>query len=238
MAIVRQLELHKPIDHSRENVMKKVAVILSGCGVFDGAEIHESVLTLLAIKRNGAAYECFAPDIDQYHVINHLTGEVVEGERRNVLVEAARIARGQIRPLSTLDPSQFDALLVPGGFGAAKNLSDFAFNGAGCAIQADMLNAGKAFAKQGKPAGYMCIAPAMLAKIYGEGVKVTIGSDKDTASILSQMGAEHIQCQVADIVVDQVNNVVSTPAYMLATDLDEAALGIDKLVQKVLSMTT
>ncbi|MDF2179745.1 isoprenoid biosynthesis glyoxalase ElbB [Aliiglaciecola sp. CAU 1673] len=217
--------------------MKKVAVILSGCGVFDGAEIHESVLTLLAIKRNGATYQCFAPDMDQHHVINHLTGEVVEGERRNVLVEAARIARGKIRPLSTLNVDEYDALLVPGGFGAAKNLSNFAFKGAGCDVQPDMLDAGRAFARQGKPAGYLCIAPAMLAKIYGNGVKVTIGTDPETASAVSQMGAQHIECDVGNVVVDSEHKVVCTPAYMLAEDLDEAAQGIDKLVKKVLDLS-
>ena len=145
--------------------MKKVAVILSGCGVFDGAEIHEAVISLLALARQGAAVQCFAPNVAQLHVINHLTGEVSEGESRNVLVEAARICRGQIKDVAELDAADYDALLVPGGFGAAKNLCDFAIKGAECQIQPDVLKACQSFAKTNKPAAYICIAPAMIPLI-------------------------------------------------------------------------
>ena len=214
---------------------KKVAVILSGCGVYDGAEIHESVLTLLRLSQRGAEVQCFAPDIAQHHVINHLTGEEA-AESRNVLVEAARIARGEIKPVTALDAADFDALLLPGGFGAAKNLSDFAFKGADCSVQPDVLKACQSFAAAGKPVGLICIAPAMAARIYGEGVQCTIGTDEGTASALSSMGAEHVDCQVEDIVIDAQRKLVTTPAYMLAGSIAEAASGIFKLVDSVLSL--
>ena len=214
---------------------KKVAVILSGCGVYDGAEIHESVLTLLSIEQNGAVYKCFAPDVNQYHVINHLTGEETS-EQRNVLVEAARIARGDIEPLTALRVADFDALIVPGGFGAAKNLSDFAFEGAELRVQVDMMVAVKAFAEAGKPIGLICIAPAMAGRIFGEGVVATIGNDAATAEAMEQTGVTHQACAVDDIVVDETHKLITTPAYMLAKNISEAASGIDKLVKQVISM--
>jgi enhancing lycopene biosynthesis protein 2 len=216
--------------------MTKIAVILSGCGVYDGAEIHESVLTLLAIEKAGAKYRCFAPNIEQHHVVNHLTGEVSD-ESRNVLVEAARIARGDIEDLSELYVDEFDALIVPGGFGAAKNLSDFAINGTECQVNESVLKATKAFAQAKKPAGYMCIAPAMLPLIYGKGVIGTIGTDSGVAEQVSTIGMAHENCGVDAIVFDEENQLVSTPAYMLATNLVEAASGIDKLVTKVVELT-
>lgn len=173
--------------------MKKIAVILSGCGVFDGAEIHESVLALLAIERQGASWHCFAPDIEQHHVINHKTGDVTE-EKRNVLTESARIARGQITDLSTINPNDYDALLLPGGFGAAKNLTDFAINGAECSINTHVASACRAFAQSGKPAGYLCIAPAIIPMIYEAGVRGTIGDDPDTAAAFQALGG-YIQWQ-------------------------------------------
>lgn len=216
--------------------MKPIAVILSGSGVFDGSEIHEAVLTLLSLSRAGVAYQCFAPDRDQRHVVNHLTGEVVEGERRNILVEAARIARGEIKPLAELNADEFAAVILPGGFGAAKNLCDFAVSGADCQIEPDLLDACRAFVAAGKPAGFLCIAPIMLPLIYGEGVKGTIGMDAGTAQAFNQLGGAHQECPVEGIVVDTEHNVVSTPAYMLAGNIAEAAEGIDKLVRKVVSM--
>ncbi|SHF50874.1 isoprenoid biosynthesis glyoxalase ElbB [Vibrio gazogenes] len=215
--------------------MKKIAVILSGCGVFDGAEIHESVLALLAIERQGASWHCFAPDIEQHHVINHKTGDVTE-EKRNVLTESARIARGQITDLSTINPNDYDALLLPGGFGAAKNLTDFAINGAECSINTHVASACRAFAQSGKPAGYLCIAPAIIPMIYEAGVRGTIGDDPDTAAAFQALGGEHIDCPVDDIVYDERYNVLSTPAYMLAGSISEAASGIDKLVKKLVEL--
>ena len=214
---------------------KKVAVILSGCGVYDGAEIHESVIALLRLSQRGAQVQCFAPDMAQHHVVNHLTGQEM-AESRNVLVESARIARGQVRDVRELKAADFDALVIPGGFGAAKNLSDFAFKGASCSVQPDVLAAARGFAEAHKPVGLICIAPAMAARIYGAGVHCTIGHDPDTAAKLADMGAEHVECAVDDVVVDAQRKLVTTPAYMLAKSLAEAASGINKLVDRVLEL--
>ena len=216
--------------------MKNIAVILSGCGVYDGSEIHEAVLTLLAIEQAGAKYRCFAPNINQHHVINHLTGEVMVTEQRNVLVESARIARGDVEDLSEFYIEEFDALIVPGGFGAAKNLSDFAINGEAISVNEQVLASCKAFAKAGKPAGYMCIAPVMIPLIYGKDAQATIGKDIAIAESLMNIGLTHKDCEVDDIIVDGARQLVSTPAYMLATSLTEAASGINKLVAKVINM--
>ncbi|RRS09536.1 isoprenoid biosynthesis protein ElbB [Pseudoalteromonas sp. J010] len=215
--------------------MKKVAVIFSGCGVFDGAEIHESVLTLLNLEKVGASYQCFAPNIDQFHVINHLTGETQE-ERRNVLVEAARIARGEIADLETLNADEFDALVIPGGFGVAKNLSDFAFKGVESTILESMKIACRAFNSQQKPIAYLCIAPALIPHIHAPGTLATIGSDVDTAAAINTLGAKHVECTVSDIVVDEGEKVISTPAYMLASSVLEAASGIEKAISKLVEM--
>ena len=215
---------------------KKVAVILSGCGVYDGAEIHESVITLLRLDQRGAQAQCFAPNIAQMHVINHLTGEEMP-ESRNVLVESARIARGEVKDIREANVEDFDALIVPGGFGAAKNLSDFAVKGAECTVQPDVLALAEAFAEASKPVGLMCISPAMAAKIYGPGVICTIGNDADTATVVNKMGATHQECDVSDIVEDKARKLVSTPAYMLAQSISEAASGINKMVDRVLELT-
>ena len=200
--------------------MKKIGVVLGGCGVYDGSEIHEAVITLLAIARNGAQAVCFAPDKPQRDVINHLTGEAMP-EQRNVLVEAARIARGD----------------VPGGFGAAKNLSSFAAEGSECQVDPDLRALALAMHQTGKPLGFMCIAPAMLPKIFAFPLRITIGTDLDTADVVEEMGAEHVPCPVDDIVVDEDNKVVTTPAYMLAEDIAQAATGIEKLVARVLALS-
>ncbi len=215
---------------------KKVAVILSGCGVYDGAEIYESVITLLRLDQRGVEVQCFAPNIAQHHVINHLTGEEMP-ETRNVLVEAARIARGEIADVREANAEDFDALIVPGGFGAAKNLSDFALNGAQLTVQPEVLALAQAFAAAQKPIGLICIAPALAAKIFGPGVICTIGNDADTAAALSEMGAQHEDCAVDDIVEDENNKLVTTPAYMLAKSISEAASGINKLVDRVLELS-
>ena len=215
---------------------KKIAVILSGCGVYDGAEIHESVITLLRLDQRGAQVQCFAPDIAQLHVINHLTGEEMP-ESRNVLVESARIARGDVKDIREANAEDFDALIVPGGFGAAKNLSNFASEGAGCSLNPQVLALAEAFAEAGKPLGLICISPALAAKIYGPGVTCTIGNDADTAAVLDKMGAHHQACAVDDIVEDTARKLVSTPAYMLGKNISEVASGINKLVDRVLELT-
>lgn len=215
---------------------KKVAVILSGCGVYDGAEIHESVLTLLRLDQRGVTTQCFAPDIPQLHVVNHLTGNP-SAETRNVLVESARIARGAVQDVREARAEDFDAVIVPGGFGSAKNLSNLASEGAACQVQPDVLNLLQSFAAAGKPVGLICITPALAARIYGEGVISTIGNDPDTAAAIIQMGGVHQDCHVEDIVEDAERRLVSTPAYMLAGSISEAAAGINKLVDRIVELT-
>jgi enhancing lycopene biosynthesis protein 2 len=213
----------------------KVGVILAGCGVYDGAEIHEVVITLLALDRAGVETVCMAPNVHQAHVINHLTGEVAAGESRNVLVEAARIARGQVRDLATVDAAELDALIIPGGFGAAKNLCDFAFKGAECAVNPEVARVVRAVHAAGKPIGAMCIAPAILASLLGaENPRLTIGNDAATAGALVTMGAQHVDCPTSATVYDSQHKLVTTPAYMLAGWIAEAAVGIEKLVAEVL----
>ncbi|WP_449554055.1 isoprenoid biosynthesis glyoxalase ElbB [Lelliottia amnigena] len=216
--------------------MKKVGVVLSGCGVYDGAEIHESVLTLLALAKQGAEAVCFAPDKNQVDVINHLSGEPMS-ETRNVLIEAARIARGNILPLAQANADELDALIVPGGFGAAKNLSTFASQGSECHVDSALQALAQRMHALGKPLGFMCIAPAMLPKIFDFPLRLTIGTDIDTAEVIEEMGGEHVPCPVDDIVVDEDNKIVTTPAYMVAQNIAEAATGIDKLVDRVLVLT-
>ena len=215
---------------------KKVAVILSGCGVYDGSEIYESVITLLRLDQRGAQVQCFAPDIEQSQVVNHLTGEVTQ-ETRNVLVESARLARGQVKSLHEARVDDFDALIIPGGFGAAKNLSDFASRGAACVVQPEVLSVAKAFAHADKPIGLICIASILATHIYGAGVTYTLGqNDSDAAAAARDMGAKHQACGVDDIVEDITRKLVTTPAYMLAQHIGEAACGINKLVDRVLEL--
>ena len=216
--------------------MASVAVVLSGCGVYDGAEIYESVLTLLRLAQQGAQVQAFAPDVDQMHVIDHLRGEPVAGETRNVLREAARIVRGDILPLDQASAADFDALILPGGFGAAKNLSDFAVQGAQCQVEPTLLAFARQMHQARKPIGLICIAPALAAAICGEGVRCTIGNDADTAASLQAMGAEHVDCGVGQICVDDRHLLVTTPAYMLAESILQAAEGINQLVDKVLEL--
>lgn len=215
--------------------MKRVGVILSGCGFLDGAEIHEAVLTLLALDLAGAQVTCFAPDKPQVDVINHFTSRPTS-ESRNVLTEAARVVRGKIHPLSQADAIQFDALIVPGGFGVAKNLSNFATLGAQCEVDPDLTRLVQAMHQAGKPQGFICIAPALLPKLLGRSIRLTIGNDADTADLVEEMGAEHVICPVDDIVVDADNRIVTTPAYMIAGSIGEAAAGINKLVARVLDL--
>ena len=217
--------------------MAKVGVVLSGCGVFDGSEIYETVVTLLALDRAGAEVVVAAPDAD-FDVVDHYTGKAT-GERRNVLVESARIVRGKIKPLAELGAAEIDALILPGGFGAAKNLSDFAGKGAGATAIPEMARLLREMHKAGKPIGAICIAPAVLAAAFEEekaALALTIGNDKSTAAALEAKGAKHVACPVREFVVDEKNKIVTTPAYMLAERVSEAAEGIEKLVTAVLRM--
>jgi enhancing lycopene biosynthesis protein 2 len=216
---------------------KKVGVILSGSGVYDGAEIHESVIALLALDRQGAEVVVCAPDTPQMHVVNHLTGEVEEGEERNVLVESARIARGAIKDVAAVSAGDLDALMLPGGFGAAKNLCDFAVKGPDCAVHPDVARLVREVHAQGKPVAAVCIAPALLAKVLGEeSPALTIGTDADTAAALEALGANHVACPVTETVVDREKKLITSPAYMLAGSISEAAEGIEKTVRDLLEM--
>ena len=219
---------------------KRIGVILSGCGVYDGSEIHEAVITLLAIDRAGAEAVCMAPDIPQMHVINHLAGEPAEGESRNVLVESARIARGNIKDIATVKAAEIDALILPGGFGAAKNLCDFAVKGPDCAANTEVARLIREMYAAQKPIAAVCIAPAVLARVLGNpsvAPQLTIGNDAGTAEALQKMGTEHIQCPVREFVVDRKHKLVSSPAYMLAGRISEAAEGIEKTVQALIGLT-
>lgn len=212
--------------------MKKFAIVLSGCGVFDGAEIHEATLTMLAIMKQGAQYEIFAPDIKQHHVINHITGDEMP-EERNVLIESARIARGQIKDLKLYDPNNFDGLIFPGGFGAAKNLCDFAFNGADCSVIPDVENAILKTAGKNKPIGALCISPVIFAKVFEE-VEVTIGQDAGTAEAIEKLGGTHINTNHGEVIFDEKNNLYTTPCYMLDANILDIARGASNIVKAML----
>jgi enhancing lycopene biosynthesis protein 2 len=218
--------------------MAKIGVCLSGCGVQDGSEIHEAVLTLLALDRSNTQIVCLSPDMEQHHVANHASGKDSK-EKRNVLVEAARIARGNIKNIKEIKASDIDALIFPGGYGAALNLCNFAVAGEKCTVQPEVKRLIEAMHAEGKPLGAICIAPAILACVLGgKHVRLTIGNDHGTASKLEAMGAKHVECKVNDIVVDDANKVVTTPAYMLANRISEAAEGIEKLVKKIVTMVS
>ncbi len=213
---------------------KQTAVILAGCGVYDGTEIHEAVLTMLAIAKQDAGYTLFAPDIEQHHVINHLKGEEMN-EKRNVLTEAARIARGNIKALSEYTPEDFDALFIPGGFGVAKNLSSFAFDGASCTVEKETERAIIATHAANKPIGALCIAPAVIARILKD-VTVTIGQDKETAKAIEQMGNSHSNTSHGEVIIDEANKLATTPCYMLDANIVQIAEGADNIVKAVLEM--
>lgn len=216
--------------------MKKIGVVLSGCGVYDGSEIHEAVLALLAIDRQGCEAVCMAPDID-VPATNHLT-KADAGEKRNVLVEAARIARGNIRDIATVTAADLDAIIFPGGFGAAKNLCDFAMKGSAAAVNPGVARLLKEMAAAKKPIGAVCIAPALIATVLGAEYSptVTIGTDAGTAAEIEKTGSKHQACPVTEFVVDARNKLVTSPAYMLATRISEVAEGIDKCVKEVVKL--
>ncbi len=216
---------------------KRVGVILSGCGVYDGSEIHEAVITLLALDRAGAKTIIMAPNRDQMHVINHQTGEVAAGEVRNVMIESARIARGAVRDVADVKVDELDALVLPGGFGAAKNLSDFAVKGAECTVVPEVANLIQGMHKAGKPVLAICIAPAVAMKALTDGgvkPKLTIGKDAGTATALESMGGRHEAHDVRGVAVDTDNNVLSTPAYMLGQSISEVADGIENAIKELM----
>jgi len=221
----------------------RIGVLLSGCGVYDGAEIHESVITLLALDRAGAQARCLAPDVAQLHVVDHRTGEVAEGESRNVLTEAARIARGAVEDLAGVDPAELDGLILVGGFGAAKNLSTFAVEGEACSVREDVAGLVLALLDAKKPVGALCITPAVIAAILrdaGRTATLTLGTATgDYEGIdgkLEAMGQRHVTCPMTGIHVDEDLGLVCTPAYMEEGRISQAAAGIEALVARVLDL--
>ena len=212
---------------------KKVAVVLSGCGVYDGAEIYEATLVQLALDKAGVEFQCMAPNVAQMHVINHLTGEEMP-EQRNVLVESARLCRGNIVDLAKVNPDDYAAVIFPGGFGVAKNLCDFAVKGADMQVNPEVAKFTRALHAQKKPVGLICIAPAMAPVLFGKGVTCTLGDAADPAAdAVRAMGGNAVGCAVDQFAVDEANNLITTPAYMLAGRISEAAAGITRLVEEV-----
>jgi enhancing lycopene biosynthesis protein 2 len=212
--------------------MKKFAVILSGCGVYDGSEIHEAVLTLLAIDKNKASYQAFAPDIQQFHVVDHYRGKPTD-EKRNVLTESARIARGNIKALSEFNSKDYDALVIPGGFGCAKNLSDYAFKGADINVNKEVENAILSMIEADKPVGALCIAPVLLAKIIN-GVEITVGNDETTINNVEKLGALHTKTSNTDVIKDSKRKIFTTPCYMLDVSISKIAESTDSLIKEML----
>jgi enhancing lycopene biosynthesis protein 2 len=215
----------------------RIGVVLSGCGVFDGAEIHEAVCTLLAIDEAGAEAVCLAPDVE-FDEIDHLT-QTPTGQRRSALREAARIARGEIQRTSEANPDDLDALIFPGGFGAAKNLCDFAERGPDCKPLPEVERLVLAMHGAKKPVGFACIAPALAAKIMQSagGAELTIGKDPGTAQAIESMGSRHVVAPVTEAVVDRSNLIVTTPAYMLGPSIAPVCAGIRKMVQEVIALS-
>ena len=215
--------------------MPKVALILSGCGVQDGSEIHEAVLCLLALQMSGAEIVYCAPDME-FTSVNHLTGK--PAEKRSVLVESARIARGSIRDIAKVSAEEVDAAILPGGFGAAKNLCTFAVDGPACTVNEPTARLLRDLKAAGKPIGAACIAPALIAKLFGRDnhVELTIGSDPGTARALEAMGAKHRNAPAGQAVVDRQNRIVTTPAYMCAKDAADAWPGIEAMVRETLAL--
>ncbi len=212
--------------------MKKFAVILCGCGSLDGSEIHESVMTLLAIDRNECTYSIFAPNDNQYHVVNHYTKSATD-EKRNMMVEAARIARGDIRPIEECHVEDFDALVFPGGNGAAKNLFTYAFDGKNCTVREDVAKLIKAFHAAHKPIGALCIAPVMIAKVLGD-VTITVGNDEGTIQNVLSFGSKHINTQQTGVIADKQNMVFTTPCYMLPARISDIADCAQNLIDAIL----
>lgn len=220
--------------------MVKVCLVLAGCGVYDGSEIHEATAALLALRKAGAEVICAAPDVDQMHVINHLDGsESFVG--RNVLEESARIARGKIRSLGEIYSADIDAIFFPGGFGAAKNLSTFAMQGTNCTVNPQVERIIQDMHAKRKPIGAVCIAPVIIAKVFeGSGVqpKLTIGMDKGTAEAIIGMGGYHENRKATEVCIDEENLIVTGPAYMLAGDITEVFTGVENAVNELVRLAS
>lgn len=212
---------------------KRFAVILAGAGQLDGNDLHEAVLLLAAVARHGATYQCCAPDIEQHEVVDHLSGNPMP-ERRSVLRESARIARGDVKPLSAFKANDFDGLLMPGGYGVAKNLCTYAFAGENCTVNAEVAAAIKEMHAQGKPIGAMCIAPIVLAKVLGHGT-ITLGQPSETSRDAEKMGMTLQSSGHGQVVVDKVNHLYTTPCYMLDSTIADIWDGADALITAIMA---
>ncbi len=211
--------------------MKKFAIVLAGSGVYDGSEIHEVTLSMLAIMQNGGTYQCFAPDINQHHVINHITGEEMN-ETRNVLVESARISRGDIKHINEFKADDFDVLFIPGGFGVAKNLCNFAFKGAECTVNTEVAKVVKEIHAAGKPIGALCISPVIIANLF-EHAEITLGQDETTIEHVENMGSKHVKTNHGEVIVDEKHKVYTTPCYMLDANIVEIFEGASNIVKAI-----
>ena len=220
--------------------MAKIALILSGCGVYDGSEIHEACGALLALRRAGAQVVACAPSGPQVHVVDHRSGQPEAGATRDILAESARLVRGDIHPLAGVAATDVDGVLLPGGFGAAKNLCTFAADGADCRVHPEVERFLRAAHAAGRPIAAMCIAPVILARVFGgEGrPAVTIGTDAATAALVERMGARHVACEPTGVVVDDGARLVTTPAYMGTEDLVEVFASAEAVVKKLLSLVS
>lgn len=214
-------------------IKKKVAVVLSGCGVYDGSEIHETVLTILSLSKHGLTYEFFAPNRKQTHVVNHLTGEI-KNEERNILEESARIARGKIKPIEDLDSNNFVSVVFPGGHGAAKNLSNYAFEKENYSVDKQVVELIKSFINEKKPILALCIAPMLIAGAIS--AQITIGTDTNIAKIISDKGSTHIDADAEHFAYDAENKIITTPCYMKTDEIYRIHVGIDNAVKKLISL--
>lgn len=218
--------------------MKRIGVLLAGCGVKDGSEIHEATLTLLYLAQGGAEILCMAPDAPQPAVIDHRTG-APESAQRNMLSEAARIARGEIRPLEDVTADQLDGMIIPGGMGAALNLCDYGQRGRDFSVREDVADLLRALHRQGKPIGAICIAPVILAGLFGRDgipVEVTIGADDGVAADITAWGARHVVRSVSEAHIDRAHAIATCPAYMLGQSPADIAPGIAQVVSAVLEL--
>lgn len=218
--------------------MAKIGVILSGCGVMDGSEIHEAVSAMIHLDQAGAAYQCMAPDKPQRDVVNHLAGKPEAGATRNVLVEAARIARGKIVDLATVKGTDYDGFILPGGFGAAKNLCDFAVAGDACRVDEQVARVLREAHAARKVIGLICISPVIGAALFGKShqAKVTVGAAGQASEAVTAMGGRHEVCPVDQFIVDEKNRIITTPAYMYNASISQVFGGIGKMVARLLEM--
>ena len=221
----------------------KTAILLSGSGVFDGSEIHESVMAMLALSQNKLEYICTAPDINQHHVINHINGEEIN-QQRNILQESARIARGKIVSLSKLNLENISSLVIVGGFGAAKNLSDWAFKGTEGSVIEDVKNLILNFIENEKPIVSLCISPVLIAKST-EGTefhpKLTLGSAKEkseyniqaTNDAIESIGSTAKNKCKSEICVDEKLKIISAPCYMMDADIEDIYLNVKMAINRL-----